>query len=397
MPIEYRPITEEELIATAEMSSWAFGGHFSESELPQTQEFFEMGESVAAFDGSDPVGLVLYSAFEMTVPGGSATTACVGPVVVLPTHRRRGIMTEMMKQQLTNAFERGLALSPLEAAESIIYGRFGYGIAAEHENWTIQRQDTAFRQQYEWNGSLKIVKADYAKVSFPNVFRRATPDRPGVIQPPKTWWDGMFDDLAEHRDGASANFYVEYREDNVEGYVVYRLKGDTVVVQQLMAVTDAAYAALWGYCFGIDLRTTTKAYHRPVDDALVWMLANPRQLKREPYDRTWMRLVDVPKALSSRTYATEDTLVFQVDDDFCPWNQGTYELTGGLSGAVCKPTTKVPDLVLTSADLAVPYLGGFRFAPLARAGRVEERTRGALRRADAMFATQLKPWSPVLC
>jgi len=110
-----------------------------------------------------------------------------------------------------------------------------------------------------------------------------------------------------------------------------------------------------------------------------------------------MRLVDVPKALGSRTYATEDTLGFQVDDDSCPWNQGTYELTGGPSGAVCKPTMKTPDLMLSAETLAVPYLGGFSFTPLARAGRVEERTRGALRRADAMLATQLKPWSPVLC
>ena len=95
--------------------------------------------------------------------------------------------------------------------------------------------------------------------------------------------------------------------------------------------------------------------------------------------------------LSSRIYATDEEIVFRVHDQFCPWNDGIYHLTGGPSGATCRPTTKSPDLTLAVDDLAVPYLGGFAFTPMARADRVEERTPGALTRADAMFATQRKP------
>ena len=126
------------------------------------------------------------------------------------------------------------------------------------------------------------------------------------------------------------------------------------------------------------------------------MLHDPRALERKPRDRTWLRLIDVPKALSSRTYAMDGEIVFEVRDSFCPWNDGTYHLTAGPSGATCKPTTKSPDITLSVDDLAVPYLGGSPFTPLAHAGRVEEHTPGALRRADAMFATELKPWSPMM-
>jgi predicted acetyltransferase len=126
------------------------------------------------------------------------------------------------------------------------------------------------------------------------------------------------------------------------------------------------------------------------------MLHDARALQRKPRDRTWLRLIDVPKALSSRTYAQEGEIVFEVRDQFCPWNEGVYHLVGGPSGATCIPTTKSPDLTLSVDDLAVPYLGGSPFTPLARAGRVQVRTPGALPRADAMFATQLKPWSPML-
>ena len=40
------------------------------------------------------------------------------------------------------------------------------------------------------------------------------------------------------------------------------------------------------------------------------------------------------------------------------------------------------------ADLGAAYLGGVRFTTLARAGRVMERTAGALARADAAFASE---------
>ena len=393
MPIEYRPITDDDLRAATETQSWAFHNQFDESAFPRAREWFELGDYIGAFDGSDPVGVTELFPFDMTVPGGTVTAACIGGVTVLPSHRRRGLLTEMMKRQLTAAYERGLPVSPLGASEAPIYGRFGYGIASGHEHWKIDRHRTAFRQEYAWDGSVKMVKTERAREVIPEVYRRALANRAGVIQPPKSWWDNEFDDK---KRGRNANFYVEYRESGVEGYAIYRIKEGVVTVRQLIACTDAAYAALWRYCLDIDLIKTIKAWIRPVDDPLVWMLHDPRALKRKPYDCMWLRLVDVPKALSSRTYAIDGEIVFKVRDQFCPWNEGIYHLTGSPSGATCTPTTKSPDITLSVDDLAVPYLGGFSFTPLAHAGRVEEHTPGALTLADAMFATQLKPWSPML-
>ena len=396
MSIEYRPITDDDLKAATQTQSWAFHSHLDESEMPLAREWFELGDYIGAFDGSDPVGVTERFALEMTVPGGSVAVACIGGVTVLPSHRRRGLLTEMMKRQITAAHESGLPLSALEASEAPIYGRFGYGIASEHENWKIEPHRTAYRQEYTWDGSIKIVKPERAREVFPEVYRRAAANRAGVIWPPKPWWDAYFEVPSKGETGKAANFYIEYRESEVEGCALYRIKDGIVTVRQLVACTDAAYAALWRYCFDIDLIKTIEAWGRPMDDPLIWMLNDARALERKPRDRAWLRLIDVPKALSSRTYAQEGEIVFEIRDQFCPWNEGVYHLTGGPSGATCTPTTKSPDLALSVDDLAVPYLGAFSFTPLARAGRVEERTPGALPRADAMFATQLKPWSPML-
>ncbi|MCY4530233.1 MAG: GNAT family N-acetyltransferase [Chloroflexi bacterium] len=389
MPIEYRRITEDDLVSAARTQAWAFHDQFDESNLPRAREWFELGDYIGAFDGPDAVGVTERLPLEMTVPGGVVTTACIGGVTVLPSHRRRGLLTEMMKRQLTAAHEDGTILSALEASEAPIYGRYGYGIAAMHDNWEIDRRRTGYRQEYKWNGSIHMVTTDRAREVFPEVYWRSAGSRAGVVQPPKPWWPNMIDDK-------QPNYYVEYREGDVEGMAIYQIKEQVVMVSMLIARTEAAYAALWNFCFSIDLVKTVKAWARPTDDPLMWMLHDARALERKTYDRTWLRLVDVPKALSSRTYAQEDEIVFEVRDEFCPWNDGVYELNGGPSGAVCTPTTKSPDITLAADDLAVPYLGGFPFTPLAHAGRVVEHTPGALHRADAMFATPLKPWSPML-
>ena len=87
--------------------------------------------------------------------------------------------------------------------------------------------------------------------------------------------------------------------------------------------------------------------------------------------------------------------VLEVADLFCPWNGGRYTLETGEDGsATVEGTTDEPDLSCTVSDVGAAYLGGTSFRGLARAGRVEERTGGALATADAMFGWDPAPWSP---
>jgi len=96
--------------------------------------------------------------------------------------------------------------------------------------------------------------------------------------------------------------------------------------------------------------------------------------------------------LAGRRYADEDNLTFALNDSFCPWNTGMYKLSGGPDGAHCERTDGSADLRMEVADLSAVYLGGVAFAQLAAAGRVEEYTPGALRRADRMFRWTPAPW-----
>ena len=175
---------------------------------------------------------------------------------------------------------------------------------------------------------------------------------------------------------------------------MYRVRGTTVVVKELVAATDEAAGALWRYCFDLDLMTDVEAPARPVDDPLPWMLADPRRLERSVRDAIWLRLVDVVAAMKARSYSCAGKLVIEVSDSVCPWNEGRVEIDAGGEGSGCRRTQASPDLVLSVGDLASAYLGAASFATLAHAGRVDERTTGSLRLADEMFATGVAPWNP---
>lgn len=399
MDWEIRPVQGEH---EKEFDDWATTlatalsrGRFSEENISSIDRpTYQWERSLGVFDDGVVVGTAHSYCYDLIVPGGKLPFAGVGWVSVRPTHRRRGILTALMKRQLEDAHERGETLATLGTSESIIYGRFGYAIGAMKENWYIERKHTAFEFTVEASGRTAFVSPSEMREIFPEVYERVAADRPGMAASrPEFIWDTWVADYEPLRRGSSAAYYATHElNGQIDGYACYRTAGNTLIVRELLAASDAAYAALWQFCFGVDLKTGIEAPGRAVDEQLVWMLADPRRLERIKTDGMWIRLVDVRTALSGRRYAQNCRLVIEVQDPVCPWNEGCYELDGGPAGAECRLTNESPDLVLSAANLASTYLGTIKFSTLHYFGQIEERTSGALARADAMFSASREPW-----
>ncbi len=414
MTFEIRQRTAEEIEAYRRVSEIAFGETPSTdpASLASYEARHEIDREFGAYEGKRIVGAAGAYSVQMTVPGGgSIPTAAVTDITVLPTHRRLGIATALVRDQLERVRDRGETAAALWASESIIYGRWGYGMAIQHEMAAIDTRHTRFAYQPQASGRIRFVDADEAMSIFPGIWERARPQWPGFMTRKTSFWERNIRDIDHSKTtGEGGPFFAVYAESGSDdGFVMYRTRygvaddtghdeqddGRTVAVEQLLPTTAAAHAALWRYCFDIDLFWRASFEMMPVDDPLWWMLEDPRRLKRIPYDAIWLRLVDVPAALSNRRYASTGRLVIEVDDEFCPWAGGRFELDSSEDGAGCKPTRKAPDLSMSAADLAAAYLGGTRFTPMARAARVEERSGGSLQRADAMFAADRAPWCPM--
>ena len=396
MDIEIRPITQQEYDAWIKAKTLGFGAAFSEEHMRRVP--FESERSLAAFHGGKIVGTAYIHRFEVRIPGGWLPLAGVAGVTVQPTHRRRGILTRMMEAQLRDIYEEGEPLAGLYASESIIYGRYGYGMATFHQRWSLARHRSRMEFPHDCEGEVELVEASEAKELFPDVYERTRPLRAGMIRRDPIRWDLTLSDPEYNRQGSSPYFHAVYRcSDGIEGYVLYRLNHSThtLTVRELISTTDEAESALWEYCFGVDLMTSTEALLRPVDEPLLWKLADPRHLKRSSSDDLWVRLVNLPEALSGRSYAGEGSLVVEVTDSYCPWNQGRFELLAAPGEAECRSTAAAADLALSVADLGAVYLGGVSFRTLSHAGRVRADNPEVIQRADALFTTESQPWCTV--
>ena len=151
---------------------------------------------------------------------------------------------------------------------------------------------------------------------------------------------------------------------------------------------------MWRFVLGIDLVTRVKGWMQPVDDPLFHMLEEPRRLRPMLHDGLWLRIADVKSALEARAYPADGSLVFELSDSFCPWNQGRYKLEAKGGEARVDYASEEPELTTSIAELDACYLGGSSFAQLMRAGRVVEHEPGVSQRADELFRWVRAPWCP---
>ena len=119
-----------------------------------------------------------------------------------------------------------------------------------------------------------------------------------------------------------------------------------------------------------------------------------RSSRRGASDGLWLRILDVPAALTARGYNTDGELVLEVTDDVLPEVGGRWRLSVRDGSAQVSPVEAAADLRLDITDLGAVYLGGSTLRELAAAGRGAELSANAIRRADLLFATDQKPWSP---
>ena len=382
----------------------AFGDRVRDDEVAEWAATFEPDRAVAAYDGDRIVGTAGILSFDLTIPGAVARSAGVTIVGVQPTHRRRGILRRMMRQQLDAIHDRGEATAILWASEGGIYQRFGYGLATLATRFELQRDRSQLRTPRDPVGLVRFVELDEAKRLLPPIHDALAADRPGFFARTPAFWDAeVFRDPERWRRGASEAFYVVHDTDGrTDGFARYRIReqwGDTgsgsaVVVTDKLALNPAADLDLWQFLLGIDLMAKLEAWNVAPDDPLILNILEPRRLGIGVGDGAWLRVVELVAALAERRYAADGRVVLEVRDEFCPWNAGRWSLDVESAVGRVASTDAAPQLALDITDLGAAYLGGFSFRQLAGAARVRELEPGALDRADAMFRTPRPPWCP---
>ena len=358
----------------------------------------DLERSWAGFDRGQAVGSLRSLPFEVTVPGGRTVPGDgITMVTVSPTHRRRGVLTGMMGEALAAAVDRGDAVSVLIASEWRIYGRYGFGAATEAAEWSVDRLRAGAPSP---RGEVEMVSTEELRKLAPPVYDRARLRRAGGLSRPEIRWDrdlGLLRIEGDSRWDGRATVHRDV-DGEVDGYLRWTARwagnglDNVLSVDELVAATDEAYAELWRFALSVDLISTVKAESRPVEEVLPWLVPDGRAVRQtERYDFLWLRVLDVPAALTGRDYLSAGRVVLEVVDP-AGYAAGRYALDASPDGATCAPTTGSADLTLPVTALGSAYLGGHRLGTLAAARLVDEHTPGAVVTADRLLGADRAPW-----
>ncbi|MDT0156814.1 GNAT family N-acetyltransferase [Microbacterium sp. ARD32] len=351
----------------------------TQASLAQQREHMRDRRNVGVYDpsaGAWPVATVNSWVTPLTVPGGEVDMWAISSVTVAGTHRRRGIARNLLEGELRAAADAGIAVAGLTVSEATIYGRYGFASAIPVARLTIETP------QAGWAGAPvpgRLLYTDKPMLvdELDRLHDEARRLRSGQI----AGWRGRWlrsAGLAEGDRSAAAVRGVRYvdAEGVVRGAMAFTLSEvsgtfrSELKIRALITTTDEALRALWQFVIQHDLVLRAHVDLRPVDDPLPWLVADQRAVKAEVHDHGWLRILDVPAALTSRTYAAPADAVIRVDDPL-GLAGGSWRIAVDESGAASvERDDAAPDLELGIAELSAIYAGGVPLTRLASAGRV---------------------------
>lgn len=393
----------------------------AELEIKQLDRFrAENTLLTAVYDDAQPAGAV-HAARPVATFGDYVGSVGVADGVTLPaqmvtevtvrgTHRRRGILSTMMRGALARAKAAGVPLSLLTASEGGIYGRYGYGCAAYSTEVTIQVRDglglcPAVSEALKaaqlsvfvpsWEAFPALYEDAYA------AFQLATPGQTGHTHAYRSRAAGDSNAWAIKGGERDVRPLVVTGPDGaVRGYALSSFAGFDVQptrlkVVDLGAADQLAELALWEALAATDLVEELVWREAPDDFALGWALVNQRDVVRgRRADHLWVRVLDVVEAFNARGLSADGAVVLEVEDRL-DLIAGEFTLSRDAGETLCAPGVSgagadAPRLRLDAEALGSLYLGTVSASELVRYGRAHAEA-AELAGLNALFAPGRAP------
>lgn len=330
---------------------------------------------------------------------GLVDALVINTVAVRPSHRRRGLLKHMMREQLNAARDRGMALATLTASEATIYGRFGFGITTHTHPIHIDTRRLAFRADVPVaEGSIEFVHPSFLKDHWQRLvdehqarYRGAVGHLHGHFLMDTGQWDST-----EGGPSRSLRCVVHFTPGGeVDGFALFTPKGwhespITTEVRKVCAASQAVNRALWKAMADMDMVERLTYPLSPPGDPLAASLVDPWAVQpKEGDDPVWLRILDLPSAVAQRGFNGEGSVVVHLADpmSYC---DGAWRISARDGVGVAERTDDEPEVSLPVDVLAAMWHGDRTASELALSGLLQGEP-AAIGRLSRLFQVDEPP------
>lgn len=370
----------------------AFGGNsYDDAAAEREAKVIDFDRFRIAYDTvlKRVVGTAGTWAFDLTLPGlAQLPMAGLTWVAVSPTHRRQGVLRQMIEAIHDDVVGRGEPIAGLLASEATIYSRFGYAVAAWDRSVRIDRRLVQLDGRYVApRGDVRLLPGNDESLLGELMPRwdRYRRTRVGELSRSEQWQRNLVD-----RRSWDATYAL-----HDDGYAAWKIKQDwdqpfpnnQLTVVDFVASTDAARDSLWSTILTMDLVGPVVVPALPLDDPLPSLLTNFRAAATESVaDMLWLNVFDMARTFGARTYGTDDDIVVEVA------NLTERGARWKIGNAGCRRVRSRADVIVDQAAIGALVLGGTSLHTLAAARRLSARNDDVLRRAEHLFRSHPDPW-----
>jgi predicted acetyltransferase len=369
-----------------------FGFHFPALGRRRHELAVDRERSLAVFERSVIVATLSAYVVRIALPGGvSAEATALVDIGVVPDRRGQGLARALITAFLEQAHARGEAFAILNTDLKGLYERFGFGVATTAWSATLPLRPGDPSTAAEPSEQVHLIESDAAAGMLPTIFAAAQHRRVGEVHRSPTWWEEHLADAREAR--VPTEFAVVAADAERQGYVAFvraTKRSGAVVVAELAATDDESSRVLLEFvrevADGGPIRLRSQAF-----DVIAALDSAPTD--REASPQLWLRIVDVPQALSLRRYSAASRTVLAVRDELLEANRGAFLLETYDDGtASVAPTNDEAAITLDAGSLGALFLGGSTFGELTASGEIVVSDLSVLKAIDRAFATDGSPF-----
>jgi len=299
------------------LSQFAFQYTLSEDELVKKAREADRHDIWGYHIDGKLAGKLHVIPLEVMIQGKKIPMGGIASVATWPEYRRSGVAKKLLHHAIVKMKEKGQILSYLHPFSARFYRNYGweYAISRRHDTIPIEQL------KYPWDGKGYVRRTTDDSEILNDIYDAYAQKFHGMLVRDPLWWQQRV--LTDKE----MNIALAYNDnDEREGYIIYKVRDQVLIVQELAYKTNNGRNLLYEFIGNHDSMANTVKWVVPQNNIVPFIVHKPffEQVER-PY--CMVRIVDVESFLKQFPYTNHDGVItLSVEDEFFPENTSVYEV-----------------------------------------------------------------------